>query len=47
MLLPANQRLKLTEPAVDDVAARKSYQWKLLRSTRGHSRWNWLHVAAA
>jgi hypothetical protein len=43
-----NQSLKLTEPAVDDFAARqKKFLTKWRHLPRVYSTWNWLHVAAA
>jgi len=46
--LRPNQSLKLTEPAVDDFAARqKNFLMKRRCLPRVYSTWNWLHVAAA
>jgi hypothetical protein len=48
MPLPPNQSLKLTEPSVDDFAARQKNflrKWQCL--PRVYSTGNWLHVAAA
>jgi hypothetical protein len=46
--LPANQSLKLTEPAVDDFAARCGTDLEHLTVTSAQlSTWNWLFAAAA
>jgi hypothetical protein len=44
---PPNQSLKLTEPAVDDFAARKKFLRERHYLPRVYSTGNWLHVAAA
>jgi hypothetical protein len=42
------QSLKLTEPAVDDFAARQATNEKHQANTSAQqTTWNWLHVAAA
>jgi len=45
--LRPNQSLKLTEPAIDDFAARKKIFKETAMSARVYSTGNWLHVAAA
>jgi hypothetical protein len=45
--MQANQSLKLTEPAVDDFAARKNFLGERRYLPRVYSTWNWLHAAAA
>jgi hypothetical protein len=46
-VLPPNQSLKLTEPAVSFSPRAKKYLREKRCLPRVYSTWNWLHIAAA